>query len=282
MARAPQHENGATVTPRAPTTSMADEPPRRSSFGRSASPPVTDPPPGRVDAEIDRIEAMTFSVTLRGYDRQEVDAFLHAVASDYRKVIRSARDAVNAARSAARAPAMPPPSPTPPAAPAPPIFEDIGGRVTAILNSAAEAAGEIKDAAEKDALAIRQRAREEAERLRRSSAEILGEAKQAQAWSERQMAELEAAARSQAELIVTEAQQQAAQFEAEARERVTIMDRTVRANIDAAITDARRDYERLRSAQQQCIDRLASVEFLAKHARDGLFENAGQTLDVLL
>lgn len=97
-----------------------------------------------------------------------------------------------------------------------------------------------------------------------------------------QRAEAEAAARDQAELILADAQKQAAQVEAEARERVTLMDRTVRANIDAVLAEARRDYEHLRSAQQQCIDRLASVEFLAKHARDGLSESAGQPLDELL
>lgn len=281
-AHAPQHEKGATVTPSTPPPSTAEEQPRRSSFERSAVPPVVDGPPARVDAEIDKIEAMTFSVTLRGYDRQEVDAYLRAVARDYRQVIKSAREAVNAARSAARAPATPPPPPTPPPAPAAPTFEDIGGRVTAVLTSAAEAAGEIRELAEKEALAIRQRAREEAERLRRSTSEALAEAEQVRAASAQQKAEAEAAGRAQAELIVAEAQKEAAQVEAEARERVTLMDRTVRANIDTVIAEARRDYERLRSAQQQCIDRLASVEFLAKHARDGLSENAGQALDALL
>jgi DivIVA domain-containing protein len=285
-AHAPRPENGATVTPTTPPLSKTEEQPRRSSFDRNAVSPVIDGPPARVDAEIDKIEAMTFSVTLRGYDRQEVDAFLRAVARDYRQVVTSAREAVNAARAAAQVPAPPPaapaPAPAPPAAPAAPTFEDIGGRVTAVLNSAAEAAGQIKESAETEALAIRQRAREEAERLRRSTAEALAQAEQARAASEQQKAEAEATARSQAELILAEAQRQATQLEAEARERLTLMDRTVRANIDAVIAEARRDYEHLRSAQQQCIDRLASVEFLAKHARDGLSENSGQPLDELL
>lgn len=280
-ARAPQHENGATVTPSTPPLSTAEAQARRSSFERSTVPPVIGGPSAKVDAEIDKIETMTFSVTLRGYDRQEVDAFLRSVARDYRQVIKSAREAVNAARSAAQVAAPPPPAPPPPPTPPAATFEDVGGRVTAVLNSAAEAAGEIKDAAEKEALAIRQRAREEAERLRRSSSEMLAEAEQARASSERQKAEAEATARAQAELIVAEAQMQAAQVEAEARERVALMDRTARANLDAVIAEARREYEHLRSAQQQCIDRLASVEFLAKHARDGLSENAGHALDVL-
>ncbi|HUR22488.1 MAG TPA: DivIVA domain-containing protein [Acidimicrobiales bacterium] len=287
-AHAPRPENGATVTtPRTPPLSTTEEQPHRSAFERQAVPPVIDGTPARVDAEIDKIEAMTFSVTRRGYDRQEVDAFLRAVARDYRKVVKSAREAVNAARAAAHAPATPAPAtpapaPTPLPAPAAPTFEEIGGRVTAVLNSAAEAAGEIKESAEKEALAIRQRAREEAERLRRSTVEALAQAEQARAASEQQKAEAEATARSQADLILAEAQRQATQLEAEARERLTLMDRTVRANIDAVIAEARRDYEHLRSAQQQCIDRLASVEFLAKHARDGLSESSGQPLDELL
>lgn len=85
-AHAPQHENGESVRPMPPLPT-AGEQSRPSSFERRAAPPVIDGPPARVDAEIDKIEAMTFSVTLRGYDRQEVDAFLRAVARDYRQVV---------------------------------------------------------------------------------------------------------------------------------------------------------------------------------------------------
>jgi len=235
--------------------------------------------------EIDKIETKTFPVARRGYDRQEVDAFLRSVAKDYRQVVKSAKEAVNAARAAAAQPAPAPPPPSPPAPvpkPTAHAFEDIGGRVTAVLTSAAEAADEIRSSAEQEALVIRQRAREETERLRREAAEALAEAEQARVATEQEAAEAESTARVAADLIIAAARQRAAQLEEEARERNTTTDRTVRANIDAAIAEARRDYAHLRSAQQQCIDRLASVEFLAKHARDGLSDNVGQSIDELL
>jgi DivIVA domain-containing protein len=243
-------------------------------------------PLGRIDVELDKIEAKTFSVVRRGYDRDEVRAYLVAVARDYRQVIHSAKEAVNAARAAA-APAPAPvvgtsPAPPPPA-PAPGrVFEDIGGRVTAVLTKAAEAAEEITSAAEKEALVIRQRARQEAEDLRRSAADALAEVEQTRAAGDQLAAELEADARTRAATIVVAAEQRAAQLEDEAKLRASTMERTVRANIDAVIAEARRDYEHLRSAQQQCIDRLASVEFLARHARDGMSESAGQSIDELL
>ena len=130
-AHAPRYENGATVTPSTPSPPTTEEQQRRSSFEPSAVPPVVEGPLGKIEAEIEKIEGATFSVTLRGYDRQEVEAFLcRAVARDYRRVIKSARDAVSAARAVATAPAPPPPPPSP--APAPPstapTFEDVGGR----------------------------------------------------------------------------------------------------------------------------------------------------------
>lgn len=278
-----QHDTGAPVMTITPSAATHGEPPPPSA-GTAASPPVRTLP-ARIDLEIDKIETKTFSVSRRGYDRQEVDAFLRSVARDYRQVVKSAKDAVNAARTAAAQPAPAPPAPNPPAPapkPAAYAFEDIGGRVTAVLTSAAEAADGIRASAEREALAIRQRAREETERLRHEAAEALAEAERVRVATEQEAAEAESTARAEADLIIASAGQRAAQLEEEAKERITTTDRTVRANIDAAIAEARRDYEHLRSAQQQCIDRLASVEFLAKHARDGLSENVGQSIDELL
>jgi DivIVA domain-containing protein len=40
----------------------------------------------------EEVENKEFLTTMRGYDKEEVDAFLRAVASDYREAIRQARD----------------------------------------------------------------------------------------------------------------------------------------------------------------------------------------------
>jgi DivIVA domain-containing protein len=279
---APSEEPPAPPAARAFTPTVGTPDPQQPSAGSGPVPPsAVTVPPGRIDVEIDKIETKTFPITRRGYDRDEVDAFLRSVAADYRQVVRSAKEAVNAARAAAP---PPPPPPAPAAAPAPPThaFEDIGGHVTAVLTSAAEAAEEIKASAEKEALAIRHRAREETEHLRRAAAEALAEAERVRAATEQEAAEADAEARARADALLVAAQQRAARLEDEAQQRLTTMDRTVRANIDAVVAEARRDYEHLRSAQQQCVDRLASVEFLAKHARDGLSENAGLSIDDLL
>ena len=40
----------------------------------------------------EEVENKEFLTTMRGYDKEEVDAFLRAVAADYRETIRQARD----------------------------------------------------------------------------------------------------------------------------------------------------------------------------------------------
>jgi DivIVA domain-containing protein len=222
--------------------------------------------PGRVELEIEKIETKTFPVSRRGYDRVEVDSYLRSIANDYRLVMRKAREAVaEAQRTAAARPSA--------------SFDDVGGRVAAVLASAAQAAEEIKAEAEDQASAIRQQAEEETAHIRESAAQRLLEAERIKSASEEEATALTASANTEAAEILASARHRAARIEEEAQQRATTIDRTARANVDAVIAEARREYEHLRSVQQQCLDRLAAVEFLARHAREGMSEAADQAFD---
>ncbi len=98
----------------------------------------------------------TFSRRWRGYDRREVDGFLHHVAADYTAAIHQIGTA-----AAQR------PQPRP--------YEGLGMEVAAIAQAARQAAEDIRREAERDAErsrsdteTLRQAAREDAEQARRS------------------------------------------------------------------------------------------------------------------
>ncbi|MDQ6727892.1 MAG: DivIVA domain-containing protein [Actinomycetota bacterium] len=220
--------------------------------------------------EIEKIETKTFPVARRGYDRAEVDAYLRAVANDYRMVVDKAREAVSAAQQAAIATTS---------ATAVPSFEDIGGRVAGVLSSASQAAEDIRAEAEQEAAAIRQKAEQERMNAQRAAAEQVAAAQQVKAASEEEAAELTAAARVEASSVIAAAREEAIRIAEDAERSAATLDRTTRANTDALLAEARREYEHLRSVQQQCVDRLASVEFLTRQAREHLAQVAPYAID---
>jgi F0F1-type ATP synthase membrane subunit b/b' len=115
--------------------------------------------------------------------------------------------------------------------------------------------------------------------MRREVAERLAEADRLAADAQQEAERALATARTEGARVVAAARDRAAQISQEAEESAAMLERTVRANVEAILAEARREYEHLRTAQQQCIDRLASVEFLAKHARDGLSDASASTFD---
>lgn len=96
------------------------------------------------------IEGRDFFVGLRGYDREEVDAFLAQVAAEHRAL----REELDLLREGAEVPARDP-------------FEDLGANVTAILRTANESATSITAEAQERADALRVQADEYAEKVRR-------------------------------------------------------------------------------------------------------------------
>jgi len=263
---------GDTLPPAAPTAVEVAEDgptPRRNDV---PTPTDTARPTGRlprerIDLEIDKIQTKTFPVVRRGYDRSEVDAYLRNVAEDYRQVLAKARDAVKAAQVA------PPPTQSSQS------FDDVGDRVASVLNSAAQAAADMKVAAEEQAEEARRQAGVHIAHAQRAAAEQIAEVERVKAATQEEIDALVTAARAEAARVIGAAQQEAARIGNDAERAADVLERTTRANIDAVLAEARRDYEHLRSAQQQCVDRLASVEYLAREAREGLSDGGAQLFD---
>lgn len=160
------------------------------------------------------IETKEFFVALRGYDRDEVDAYLKEIAEEHRRVV---------AELEARLAAQPVESEDP--------LEHLGANITNVLRTAKESAATILSEAERDAeeltLAaqidaddIRMQAQRDADEIR-AAARTEAEAIRATARAEADgvHAELEAqraAAQDEAESIVAAARERAAAMEAEA------------------------------------------------------------------
>jgi DivIVA domain-containing protein len=184
------------------------------------------------------IEAKSFPIGRRGYEKGAVDAFLAEVANEFRTLEEQAGSA-------------------PPSAPGAPTFENLGSLVTTILATAAAAADEMKAAAEK-----------EIEATRRALAEELDNADQMRGAAQEEAAAILTAAREEAERIQQEALQHAAAVDQEANERATALERTTVANLEAMLADGAKQYERLRDVREQTADRLASVEAMIRKARE--------------
>ena len=129
------------------------------------------------------IEAKEFFVALRGYDRDEVDAFLREIAEEHRQLL---------AELDARAEVEPPEDP----------LEHLGSNITNILRTANESAATIVADAERDAEEISLSAQIEADDIRMQA--------------QREAEEIRAAATAEAETIIAAAQQRAEATHAEA------------------------------------------------------------------
>ncbi len=219
----------------------------------------------RIDLDIDEIELRTFPVSRRGYDRADVDAFLAAVAADFRNATARYRQAIQKAEDEARLVAT-----NAAASSDQPTFENVGSQVALILTTATQAAENLKIEAEQECDAIRKVAEDEAAELKRVAVTYMTETKVIRARADQEADTLLATARSGADEILAEAQSEAAQIEEETKDRATRADRVARARVETLVAEGRREYEHLRSLSQQMIDRISSVEFLIQQARDGI------------
>jgi DivIVA domain-containing protein len=95
----------------------------------------------------EEIEKKDFLLTLRGYDKEEVRAFLESVAADYATLTEAARD-----------------KEVPSSA-----YEDIGREVSTVIQAAKESSAEMRRQAEAAAHELRARAEREATRIRESA-----------------------------------------------------------------------------------------------------------------
>lgn len=213
--------------------------------------------------DTDRIGSKTFSISRRGYDTAEVDEYLMALDTEYQSVEAEYLEAIRSAEDEARRATETAPSSSL-------AFENVGSQVAAILGSAAQVAEEIKETAEREAETLSKAAANEADKVRRLASDEFTRAKQARSAAEREADSRLAAANANAESLLNEAQSKASSIEQDAKENAVRLERIARANVQAIVAEARREYQHLRALQQQCIDRLTSVEFIVKQAREGL------------
>lgn len=97
----------------------------------------------------EEIENKEFLITLRGYDKDEVQAFLRAVAEDFRSVSTTFKEMPAGGNA----------------------FDALGAEVSSVLRVAKESATALKKKAEDDAAQARKRAEEEANTLREAASQ---------------------------------------------------------------------------------------------------------------
>jgi cell division initiation protein len=127
------------------------------------------------------IETKQFAIGLRGFDQQEVTAFLKSVAGDY----KSALEHADGGGGGSTAPAADP-------------YAAMGDEVAAVLRSARDAAGEVRKHAEEEAEALLSKARQEAGELEATAKRHLEEADNSANENRRRSEEAAAAAVAQA------------------------------------------------------------------------------------
>ena len=110
------------------------------------------------------IERKDFTISLRGYDREEVDAYLSELAQEIRQLRMEAGKPAPVAPPAATSPAE--------------TYRQIGEETSRILVAADDAAREIKGRAEREAASVVADARTKAEELSRRTQRELKEAEQ--------------------------------------------------------------------------------------------------------
>lgn len=192
------------------------------------------------------IESRTFAIARRGYDREEVDAFLRRVAEEYERLQASIAEA-------------PPPSEA--------AYGNIGSHVSAVLAAAAKAAEDMRTTAELQAEEILDEARKKAAELSESAEENFEKSRDARARSEHEAALLKAAARDEIAQLMQEAENKSALIEAEAKERATKLERIARVNVETILAEGRAQYGRLQRAIDVLADRLASLEAMIHEVR---------------
>ena len=141
----------------------------------------------------DEIKSRDFLVALRGYDKDEVETFLHEVADQYAELMAELALARQGATSASPSAADP--------------FADLGDHVASVMRAATEAANQRQSDSEREAAAVRTAAREQAEHAVAEARLELDAASRLRAEAEREAAHLRATAREEVERIRDEARQ---------------------------------------------------------------------------
>jgi DivIVA domain-containing protein len=204
--------------------------------------------------EPEEIEGREFLMGLRGYDRNEVDEFLTAIAGELRQA-RAERDALRDA----------PPAADP--------YEQLGFDVSTILRTAHEEADACRAQADADADASRAAADEYAARVRREIAADAEQARDALEGARREATRIVDEARAEAEVRRQEATADATRIIAEAEGRAAIIVSDAEARVPAIEDEAARAGRARASVQVEDLEaRAREATRLQEAARARLLE----------
>ncbi|MGI9121246.1 MAG: DivIVA domain-containing protein [Acidimicrobiales bacterium] len=208
----------------------------------------------------EEIRSKDFLIALRGYDKHEVETFLHTVASELSQMME---ELVLARTEGGQAPANNADA-----------FSDLGDQVANIMRTAADSAAQLRSETEQQAAAIRASALEEAghaaaearleldaasrlraeaeqqaEQLRASQQEVAGIKNEARSELESAI-ELRASVESEATELRESATRQAQELRAEAERTAAQLLDSAKQDIEQAMAQVLQGCERLRLAQQ--------------------------------
>jgi len=199
----------------------------------------------------EELEGREFTAALRGYDKDEVDAFLLDAAAR----MRQDRDDAVAQNGDP--------------------YAALGDEVASIMRSTVDQARQLRERAEEDAARIREQAEDAARRVHEAAELELEAALGARADAAREVDEAREAAARDAEETREAARRDAERIIADARGQA-------RAVLERIVEDARERYGRLDEAEGQVIEHLRAVEALAQQAAAGLGSNRlGDALNAL-
>lgn len=173
------------------------------------------------DVEPEEIEAKQFLISLRGYDREEVDEFLRQVADELRRRLQGGPVASGGATADA--------------------YRRVGEETSRILVAAEEIANNMRETARRETEAAVAKARKEAEETREAA--------------RKESIETIAAARKEAEETVASARTEAAEILGSARQEATAVEKSIAEAREAA----EQDLEALRQARSVLSTQLEDV-----------------------
>jgi DivIVA domain-containing protein len=189
------------------------------------------------DMRPDEIQSRDFLVGLRGYDKDEVRAFLDEVASEHAAVLAELEEARIM------------PAPEPVTVTVTDDLDSLGIGVAAILRTARESAAELTGTAEQQAAALRDEAEQHAANLR---SEADAHATRVREDAERRAADL----REETEAWATALREEAERVLAEATERARQLEIETEARVNNRIDDATRREAAIRTRLSEAYDEL--------------------------
>lgn len=181
----------------------------------------------------DDIRSKTFPIVMRGYDKEQVDAFIEELAAEYKELQR-----------------------TRPATPPDPV-ESLGAEVTEVLRSARDAAESLQKRSQAEAEQIRKRAADKALEVRRKSQEEAERlVSSATAESKKKLADAE----ERASRAIKAAEDQASKIREETARDVSRIRDKARKEASDLLDDATTKHQRLVKHEEELRNKVGSAQ----------------------